>query len=534
MAKVKTRPTPSASPQLPGIEAPQGIGRDAWLALAAALLGWMFDGAEQGVFAMVGRQAVIDLLATEDEKVIGLWFGVITAVFLVGAATGGVLFGWLGDRIGRVRAMTLSVLTYALFTGLCGLSTSPGQIGLFRFIASLGMGGEWALGVALVMEIWPNRSRALMAGLIGAAANVGFLTVGFVGLGVTAILPQVYGWLTGMGVSDDWATALVANKGWRLMMLLGTAPAILTFFIRIFVPESERWKKEEGAGTTSHWQTRDLLGVVIGAIGPTLIIYLWAWDGPEWLRHTLAVRVIGSLVGLAVAIVGYIYPLVRFLQRHQKASGETDPTRTWQFTVRRMLLAACLSGVALLGTWGSAQWGASHTDELTGGMAGAKESVHIWLAIGAIVGTIGAALAGDWLGRRLSYFVLCVLALGSTYNFYLFNTEYGTSYLFSAFLMGMFTASFYGWLPLYLPELFRTSVRATSQGFGFNFGRVLAAIGVLQTGNLMGLFSKDFTVGAFTVPGGYPAACSIMSLIYVVGMIIIWFAPETRGKPLPE
>jgi MFS family permease len=510
------------------------IGRAAWLALAAALLGWMFDGAEQAVFAMVGRQAIIDLLATQNESVIGLWFGVVTAVFLVGAATGGVVFGWLGDRIGRVRAMTLSVLTYALFTGLCGVAITPLQIGIFRFIAALGMGGEWSLGVALVMEVWPNRSRALMAGLIGAAANVGYLLVGFVGLGLVAVLADMHGWLTAIGLSDAWASALVANRGWRLMMILGTAPAFLTFFIRIFVPESERWKKEEGRGATSHWQTRDLLGVVLGAIGPTLIIYLWAWQGPAWLEHTMSVRVIGSLLGLAIALVGYTYPLVRYLQRHQKTSGVTDASHSWQFTVRRMLLAACLGGVALLGTWGSAQWGSAYADKLTSGAAGAKENTTIWLAVGAIVGTIGAALLGNWLDRRKTYFLLCVTSLVATYNLYLFNTEYGPMFLFSAFLVGVFTASFYGWLPLYLPELFRTSVRATAQGFGYNFGRILAAIGVLQTGNLMGYFTKDFSLGGLTIPGGYPAACSTMSLIYFVGMIIIWFAPETRGKPLPE
>ena len=82
-------------------------GRGKWLALAAALLGWLFDGAEMGVFSMVGRQAVIHLLRTNDEGVIGLWFGVVTAGFLVGAATGGVLFGWLGDRIGREGGMHL-------------------------------------------------------------------------------------------------------------------------------------------------------------------------------------------------------------------------------------------------------------------------------------------------------------------------------------------------------------------------------------------------------------------------------------------
>src|SRR5579871_2586396 len=91
-------------------------GRGKWLALAAALLGWMFDGAEMGVFSLVGRPAVKDLMPGATEGEVGLWFNVIMAGFLVGAATGGVLFGWLGDRIGRVRAMTISVLVYALFT----------------------------------------------------------------------------------------------------------------------------------------------------------------------------------------------------------------------------------------------------------------------------------------------------------------------------------------------------------------------------------------------------------------------------------
>ncbi len=122
------------------------VGREQYMALLAALLGWLFDGAEMGVFSMVGRPAIKDLLKTTDEATIGIHFSIIMASFLVGAATGGVLFGWLGDRIGRVRAMTFSILTYALFTGLCGVVGSVGQLGVLRFIASLGMGGEWALG----------------------------------------------------------------------------------------------------------------------------------------------------------------------------------------------------------------------------------------------------------------------------------------------------------------------------------------------------------------------------------------------------
>jgi hypothetical protein len=118
---------------------------------------------------------------------------------------------------------------------------------------------------------------------------------------------------------------------------------------------------------------------------------------------------------------------------------------------------------------------------------------------------------------------LCAGSLGSALLLFQGNSSYGPWFLVCAFVAGALTASFYGWLPLYLPELFRTRVRATSQGFSYNFGRILAAIGVLQTGSLMGLFK-----------GGYPQACSVMSLIYIVGLGIIWLAPETRGTPLPE
>jgi len=560
MSEVKQSAT--VAPQI-GQPENSKVGKGAWMALTAALLGWMFDGAEMGIFSMVGRSAVQDLMqhglgeleASQREGLIGLWFGVITAGFLVGAATGGVVFGWLGDRIGRVRAMTLSVLTYALFTGLCGFAAEAWQVGVLRFIAALGMGGEWSLGVALVMEVWPNRSRAFMAGLIGAAANVGYMIVGFVGLVLADWLQNVEGWLTSMGLAESTVQMLVAHKGWRLMMMLGTLPAILTFFIRMFVPESEKWEHEQGKGTTSHWATVDLLAVLVGVVGPALIVYVWAFERTGTLEHSPGLRIAATVLGLVIATVGYTYPVIRFFQRQAAFDVKTAQ---WQPVFKRMLMGACLSGVALLGTWGSTQWAPTFADKLAEtertaraaaleeqGNVEAAEAVRkesrrarewtlIWISIGAIVGTLMAAAMGDLMGRRAAYCTLCALSLASVYIFYLGQSQYGTSFLFWAFIAGTFTASFYGWLPLYLPELFPTSMRATGQGFSFNFGRILAAIGVLQTGNLMGLFQSDLNLGGFTIPHGYPLACSTMSLIYVAGMGLIWLVPETRGKPLPE
>jgi MFS family permease len=438
-----------------------------------------------------------------------------------------VLFGWLGDRLGRVRAMTLSVFTYAIFTGLCGLAQSPWQIGVLRFIASLGMGGEWALGVSLVMEVWPNRSRALLAGLIGAAANVGYLLDGIIGKQALDHLEAINVWLRQTGMAADWADALTAHRGWRLMMLAGTAPALLTLLIRLFVPESERWQEEHGRGGTAHWATKDLLGVLIGSLGPGLIIVLWASD-----KNPLSWRIIGTLAGVALALCGYSYPVVRYLQREAAFSGRAmDEGRQ---TIRRMLLAAALAGTALLGTWAAAQWAPSWADKMTDQMPGAKEQTQMCGAIGAIVGTITAALVGGWLGRRITYALLCLSSIASLVWLYQFNPKFGPSFLFASFIVGVCTASFYGWLPLYLPELFRTGVRATCQGFGYNFGRILAAIGTLQTSNVMKNFETDATVFGVTLHGGYPLACTSMSLIYIVGLVLIWFAPETHGNPLPE
>ena len=116
------------------------------------------------------------------------------------------------------------------------------------------MGGEWALGVALVMELWPNASRAWLAGLDRRVRQLRLPDLRRDRAGLNHTAPgQLHGWLTGDGLPDDWAAALTANRNWRLLMLVGAVPALLTLFIRLFVPESEKWTKEKEAGKASHW-----------------------------------------------------------------------------------------------------------------------------------------------------------------------------------------------------------------------------------------------------------------------------------------
>jgi MFS family permease len=143
--------------------------------------------------------------------------------------------------------------------------------------------------------------------------------------------------------------------------------------------------------------------------------------------------------------------------------------------------------------------------------------------MGAIVSTILAAMAAGRFGRRRTYCILCVGSFLSAVYFYRFHDTFDASFLFAAFLAGGVTASFYGFFPLYFPELFPTAVRATGQGFSFNFGRIIAAIGGLQTANLMTFFGNSF-----------PKAGSLLAGIYLVGVFVIWLGPETKGQELPE
>ena len=406
--------------------------RGRWLVLIAAFLGWMFDGLEMGIFPLVARPALQDMMqgASGGDQFVGLWMGRITALFLVGAACGGLTFGWLGDRIGRVRSMSLSILTYSIFTGLCYFAKEPWHLGLLRFVAAFGMGGEWSLGVALVMESWPPGKRPLLAGVIGAAANVGFVLIAVLG---------VY--------------FKVTQTSWRWVMLAGAAPALLTFFIQLAVPESERWR--ESART--------------GAVQPLKEVF-----SAGLLKHTL--------------------------------------------------LAIAFASIALIGTWGSVQWLPLWADQLTGGMMPrAKAHTQILSGLGAIAGCLLGGMFGGGVGRRPAFFSLCLLSLFFCGFLFRGVEHYDSLFLLMVFGVGGVTAAFYGWFPLYLPELFPTRVRATGQGVSYNSGRVLAAVGALTQGQLVDHYG-----------GSYANAGAVITLVYLIGLVLIWFAPETRGKPLPE
>jgi MFS family permease len=419
---------PIVAPAVPA--ATVNSARNQWLVLSAAFLGWMFDGVEQAVFPLVARPALQDLLGGATDQQLGPWIGIITALFLLGAALGGLVFGWLGDRLGRVRAMMLSILAYSLFTGCCYFAQAPWQLGFFRFLAAIGMGGEWSLGVALVMECWPEKYRPMLAGAIGTAANVGFVLLGLLG-----------------------TVFHVTRDSWRWVMLAGAAPALLALFIARYVPESERW------------------------------------------RHSVQKSGVHPLGELFVGGLG-----------------------------KTTLLGILFASIALIGTWGSVQWLPAWADQMTHGQSGnAKGLTQMLSGVGAVMGCLVGAWIGDRVGRRPAYFLLCLASLLTCGGLFRFVDQYGPLFLLLVLLVGATTAAFYGWLPLYLPELFPTRVRATGQGLCYNSGRILAAAGAWQMGQLLKFYG-----------GSYARAGATITLVYLAGLLVIWLAPETKGKPLPE
>jgi hypothetical protein len=303
-------------------------------------------------------------------------------------------------------------------------------------------------------------------------------------------------------------------------MLCGVLPAVLTVFVRLFVPESQSWQREQRGGRTSGWRTQDLLGVLGGVICCFGIIGLWSYAFGVWERA------VGTLIGLGLVAYGYLYPVQRYLSRstagRQSPSQGTDPAAN-RAILRRMLLGALVSGIPLLGTWSAVQWATIWADQLAVQQPSAKAYTQLVSALAAVAGGFLGAGLGMWAGRRWAYVLLCLGSWGSVWLFYQTNQHFDAWFLATVGVMGGVTAAFYGWLPLYLPELFPTRVRATGQGFSFNFGRILAAIGALQTSAIMSAF-----------PGGYPVACTAMASVYFLGVGLIWLAPETRDAGLPD
>jgi MFS family permease len=325
--------------------------------------------------------------------------------------------------------MSLSILCFSLFAGAGYWSQTPEQLLVCRVLSGLGVGGMWPTGVALASEAWSDVSRPLLAGFLGASANVGIVIFNTIAYRYP-----------------------VTPDSWRWTLLLCGTPVLLGLWAWFAVPESTSWlatRTESKEGTNK----------------------LSTWDvfRPPLLKLTI----VGILVGT----------------------------------------------IPLFGGWGATQWLIMWTEQVQKADPSAKALTAIMRAAG---GTIGS-LIGGWLaslmGRRATYFAISLISLALGEFVYLVMKPDYPGWSFCVFGVGFVTTIFFGWLPLYLPELFPTHARALGSGISFNFGRILTAAGVLGAGWI-----------TTQLGGNFGSAGSITMLIYAVGMIVILFAPDTTRR----
>jgi MFS family permease len=409
-----------------------GITRYQWLVLAVASAGWMFDAFEGQIFNLTRGDMLADLVAPEDVK----WWGdAMIAPFLLGGTLGGILFGSLADRIGRKPTMALTILFYSVFSGLTYFATDVYQVAALRFLVALGVGGEWAVGAALVAEVFPAKARARASAIFHS----------------TSVFGTWLAALAGMAVGSEWRYAYV----------IAVLPALLVLWVRVSIKEPERWERTATAGR-SRGSLRELFGDR-------------RWAKPAILGMLLAAIGLGTFWGVVIAGQDLTMEVL-------KRSGVSDKDATQQ----------------------------------------ARFAYGIVQAAGGGLGLFCFGPLADWLGRRRAFTLMHALAFLIVPAAAYLPQNY-TQMLLILPVFGFLTLSIHAGYAVYFPELFPDHLRATGTGVCFNGGRLLA-VPVL-------LFSADLK----SAPGmTLQLAVTILGSLFLVGMVLIWFLPETKGRPLPE
>ena len=468
------------------------------LVFVVATLAWMFDCLDQQLFNLARNPAMLALLEKgQDTKFYG---GIATAIFVLGWATGGIIFGSLGDRYGRAKMLATTVLLYSLATGLSALAGFPslptisGALGLtaipalkdlsphyldftiFRFITGLGVGGVFGLAVALVADTVPNQIRPRALGVLQSFSAVGNVAAGIIGIIIA---------LTALGKSPNY---------WMWLFIIGALPAFLVATIQMKMKEPKAWVEARDRAT---------------AQGKKAGSYKDLFSHPTWRRH--------ALLGMVLSIAGVIglwgigvfsTDLVGDIVGYNLTSSGADP-------------AAVLKGKQL---WGSLNL--------------------LCFNIGGFAGMIAFTRVTEVLGRKKAFqwFFLGAL-LVTIFVFQMMGKISGRwDILWMAPVMGFFHLSVFAGFSIYLPELFPTRLRATGVSFCYNVGRYVAATGPLTLA-LLAKNLADKAAAKATLAGSNVAiakidafrdAASLMCVIFLLGIIVLPFLPETKGQPLPE
>lgn len=462
-------PTPSSSndPLPNGYRWYRELNRGHWFVLIVAALGWLFDTMDQQLFNIARVPAMRDLAYTDDPVALKAFSnhygGIATAVFMIGWASGGLIFGKLGDIYGRAKVMAWTILAYSLCTGLSAFSVTIWDFMAYRFLTGLGVGGEFAVGVALVAEVMPPRARPFALGFLQSLSAFGNI--------LAAILGIFLGRLEETGAIGD---------AWRWMFVVGAFPALLVLVIRRRLKEPDSWQKarqeERSSGLTPAMQAGS---------------YRALFSTPTLRRN--------SIVGILMAFGGIVglWGIGFFV-----------------FDLYDSVLRKSLSGQGLDAT------------TIDGRVMMWKGIVSMMFNAGAFFGISAFAGMSQRLGRKPAFAICFVAAAASTIlTFSQLDTFAEVFWMVP--LMGFCQLSLFGGYAVYFPELFPTRLRSTGISFCYNVGRFVAAGGPFALGLLTSQVYSDF-------PEPMRPAGITMCAVFLIGLLAVPFAPETKDKPLPE
>lgn len=486
------------------------LNRYHWFVFVVSALGWLFDTLDQQLFVLARPAAMRDLITTGSatqslEIARSVGGDIATSLFLAGWATGGLFFGMLGDRIGRARTMVITILAYSIFTGLSALSQGLWDFACYRFLTGLGVGGEFAVGVALVAEVMPPGARTWALAWLQALSAIGNISAALINLG--------------LGVAEEQG---LVSSPWRIMFVVGAIPALLALVIRRRLKEPEQWqaashkgavKKQLGSYkelfTTPHLRRNAIVGLLLACSG---VIGLWAvgFFAPDLIRSVQRTRVEKEIYTqqLAEAKSGKegvkvsAEVLERLLVADAKNPTGTEVERA-QLTEARKTLEPLVSG--RLSRW--------------------QSYTSFMLNLGAFCGIFGFGFLAQRMGRRTAFVVAFLLAYGATVATFYYLNDFWQIFVLVP-IMGFCQLSLFGGYAIYLPELFPTRLRSTGTSFCYNVGRFAAALGPLVKSFLQKQFAHT--------PEPMRYAGIAMSTVFLLGLLVIPFAPETKGKPLPE
>ena len=467
-----------------------------WIVFTICTLGWTFDCMDQQLFTFARASALAELMSIESTSDTTIRYATLaTSIMLLGWATGGILFGIAGDKFGRVRTMFFTILAYSILTGLNAFSVTVWDFMIIRFLAGVGIGGQFAVGTALLAETIPARTRPYALGIMQVVAGFGNVSAA----------------LIAMTFNEMFAAGIITWSPWRCVFLLGSVPAVLAYFIARYLKEPESWLVSVREGRDKVGSLRELFGsptlrkhVVLGMIlAATGVIGGW---GIGMFSMELAGK-----IGARIASESPEYQQIEVsvLARHnviKQATDELPPAilADIEEEKRNMLRRT------------ADQW---RTRNL------------LIYNFGAIAGLFSFTIAAVYWGRRISFTIFMSGCILFTAMSFLFLNGLWTQWILVP-LMGFFLISLSGGYTIYFPELFPTRLRSTGVSFCYNVGRYLAACGPLALGGLTASFAGYATPEDSTLPLRYAGVT--MCSVFIIGIATVWFLPETKGKSLPE